>query len=131
MPRFRISNTGNTSIPLSEVKIRYYYTVDGDIAQNFWCDWSSVGSNNVIGTFVKMDTPKTGADYYLEISFTSQAGDLAPGASIEVQGRFAKSDWTNYTQTDDYSFNPTATYYADFNKITAYVSGNLVFGIEP
>lgn len=131
MPRFRISNTGNTSIPLSEVKIRYYYTVDGDMAQNFWCDWSSIGSNNVIGTFVKMNTPETGADYYLEISFTSQAGNLAPGAAIEVQGRFAKSDWTNYTQTDDYSFNPTATYYTDFNKITAYVSGNLVFGIEP
>lgn len=131
MPRFKLTNTGSTSIPLSEVKIRYFYTIDGDKSQSFWCDWSSIGSNNVIGQFVKMDSAKTGADYYLEISFTSQAGNLAPGASIEVQGRFAKSDWTNYTQADDFSFNPTASYYADFNKIAAYISGKLVFGSEP
>ena len=131
MPRFRITNTGNTSIPLSEVKIRYYYTVDGDKAQNFWCDWSSIGSSNVTGTFVKMESSRTGADYYLEIGFTAQAGNLEPGASIEVQGRFSKADWTNYIQTDDYSFNPTASSYVDFNKITAYVSGNLVYGMEP
>ncbi|WP_252891755.1 hypothetical protein [Thermoclostridium stercorarium] len=53
------------------------------------------------------------------------------GASIEVQGRFSKIDWTDYTQTNDYSFNPTASSYVDFNKITAYISGNLVYGIEP
>ena len=131
MPRFRIGNTGNTGIPLSEIKIRYYYTIDGEKEQNFWCDWSSIGSNNVTGTFVKMDSAKTGADYYLEIGFTNQAGNLEPGAVIEVQGRFSKSDWTNYTQSNDYSFNPSSGYYTDFNKITAYISGNLVFGIEP
>ncbi|AGI39871.1 CelY [Thermoclostridium stercorarium subsp. stercorarium DSM 8532] len=131
MPRFRIYNSGNTSIPLSEVKLRYYYTVDGDKPQNFWCDWASIGSSNVTGTFVKMDGATTGADYYLEIGFTPQAGTLEPGASIEVQGRFSKIDWTDYTQTNDYSFNPTASSYVDFNKITAYISGNLVYGIEP
>ncbi|WP_439709787.1 cellulose binding domain-containing protein [Thermoclostridium stercorarium] len=76
MPRFRIYNSGNTSIPLSEVKLRYYYTVDGDKPQNFWCDWASIGSSNVTGTFVKMDGATTGADYYLEIGFTPQAGTL-------------------------------------------------------
>ena len=58
-----------------------------------------------------MSSPKAGADYYLEISFTDGAGNLEPGASIEVQGRFSKSDWSNYTQTDDYSFNSSNSYY--------------------
>ena len=100
MPRYRITNTGNSSISLSDLKIRYYYTIDGDKSQTFWCDWSSIGSNNVVGTFVKMSSPKAGADYYLEISFSSGAGNLEPGASIEVQGRFS-NPITNYTQTDD------------------------------
>lgn len=131
LPRYRITNTGNSSISLSDLKIRYYYTIDGDKSQTFWCDWSSIGSNNVVGTFVKMSSPKAGADYYLEISFTDGAGNLEPGASIEVQGRFSKSDWSNYTQTDDYSFNSSNSYYGENNKVTVYLSDKLVYGMEP
>ena len=29
----------------------------------------SIGSSNVTGQFVKISTPKAGADYYLEIGF--------------------------------------------------------------
>ena len=130
-PRFKLVNTGNTAVKLSDVKLRYYYTVDGEKAQNFWCDWSTIGSANVAGTFVKLPTAKTGADYYLEIGFTSGAGNLAAGQSIEVQARFAKADWTNYTQTGDYSFDATDTSYVDWSKATAHMAGSLVWGVEP
>ncbi|MDP4176969.1 MAG: endo-1,4-beta-xylanase, partial [Bacillota bacterium] len=56
-PKFILTNTGNTAINLSNVKVRYYYTVDGDKAQNFWCDWSTIGAGNVTGKMVKMTTP--------------------------------------------------------------------------
>lgn len=131
MPRYRLVNRGTTSVDLSELKLRYYYTIDQEISQNFWCDWASIGSNNVIGTMVKMATPANGADYYLEISFTKGAGSLEAGASIEVQGRFAKADWSTYTQTGDYSFNASSGSYTTSNKITAYQSNQLVWGIEP
>lgn len=130
-PRFKLVNTGNESINLSDVKIRYYYTIDGENAQNFWCDWSSAGTANVTGTFVKMPTAKTGADYYLEIGFTQAAGTLSAGQSVEVQARFAKSNWTNYTQTGDYSFEGSAASYVDWDKATGYLGGNLIWGIEP
>ncbi|WOO37610.1 glycoside hydrolase family 9 protein [Anaerocolumna sp. AGMB13020] len=130
-PRFKIVNTGTESINLSDVKLRYYYTIDGEKAQNFWCDWSSAGTANVTGTFAKLATAKTGADYYLEIGFTSAAGTLAAGASVDVQARFSKSDWTNYTQTGDYSFQESGSNYTDWNKVTGYVGGSLVWGIEP
>ncbi len=130
-PRFKLVNTGNTAIDLSQVKLRYYYTIDGDLAQNFWCDWSSLGSGNVKSEFVKLTAPVTGADYYLEISFTSSAGTLAPGQSAEVQGRFSKTNWTNYNQADDYSFNSSSSQYGDFTKVTAYINNTLVWGIEP
>jgi alpha-galactosidase len=128
---FQLANTGNSAITLSNVKIRYWYTEDGTQAQSFWSDYSPVGSSNVTGTFVKMGTAKTGADTYLEIGFTSGAGSLNAGASIQVQCRCAKNDWSNYTQSNDYSFNSSASSYVDWTKVSGYVSGALVWGTEP
>lgn len=130
-PRIKLYNTGDTNITLSDVVLRYYYTIDGEKSQSFWCDWSTAGSSNVTGEFVKMSSPKTDADYYLEIGFTSGAGSLQPGQGIEVQARFSKIDWTNYTQTGDYSFSATNNNYVDHNKMTGYIGGNLSYGIEP
>jgi hypothetical protein len=124
----RLVNTGINVIPLSKVKIRYYYTIDGAKPQNFSCDWSSIGSGNVTGTFVTMLTPKTGADTFLEIGFTGGAGSLAKGGNTMIQARVSKNDWSNYNQTNDYSFNPSATTYADWDKVTGFV---LKWGAEP
>ena len=131
-PRIKIVNTGTTALDLSTIKLRYYYTADAtNKTQAFWCDWSHVGSANVTGSFVTMASPKTGADTYFEAGFTSGAGSLAPGASAEVQIRISRTDWTNYTQTDDYSFSPTGSSYVDWTKMTGYVNGSLQWGIEP
>ena len=130
-PKFRLTNTGSSPINLADVKLRYYFTIDGEKSQNFWCDWSPVGSSNVTGQFVKMTQATATADYYLEVSFSSAAGSLQPNTPIEVQCRFAKTDWTNYNQANDYSFNSSATNYTTWDKVTAYLSGNLVWGIEP
>lgn len=130
-PRIKLYNNGDTIVKLSDVKLRYYYTIDGEIEQNFWCDWSTIGSSNVTGKFVKMDNAKTGADYYLEVGFANGAGNLEVGQSIEVQVRFSKSNWTNYTQTGDYSFNSTNNNYVDWAKITGYLGDKLEWGMEP
>lgn len=132
-PLFIITNTGTSSIDLSDIKLRYYYTIDGEKEQYFWCDSCYPGNkSNVTGNFVKMGVLKATADYYLEIGFTSQAGTLSPNTSVEVKVRLNKGDWTNYNQSNDYSFNPTAsTYTTNWTKVTGYRSGSLIFGIEP
>ena len=127
----KLVNTGSSAITLSNVKIRYYYTIDGSKPQTFYCDYTPVGSSNVTGTFVTMSTAKTGADTYLEVGFSSGAGSLSAGGNVTIQGRIAKNDWSNYTQTDDYSFNSSATTYVDWAKTTGYVSGALQWGTEP
>ncbi len=128
-PNFKIINTGTTSINLSDVKIRYYFTNDGTNIDSYNCDWSSAGSGNVTSSFATIS--KTNADRYLEIGFSSTAGAIAPGASIEVKGRVWKSDWSNFTQTNDFSFNSTATDYVDWTNISGYISNTLIWGNEP
>ena len=130
-PKFKIVNNGNSAIQLSDVTLRYYYTIDGEQAQNFWSDWASIGSANVTSDFVKLATSATGADYYLEVGFTSSAGTLNPGQSAEIQARFSKSDWSNYNQSNDYSFNSLSSQFTDNEQVTGYMNGQLVWGIEP
>lgn len=127
----RLANPGTAAVILSDVKIRYYYTIDGVKPQNFYCDWAQAGGANVTGAFATMGTAVTGADTYVEIGFTSGAGNLAAGGDTIVQARVAKSDWTNYNQTNDYSFNASATTFMDWPKVTAYISGTLQWGTEP
>jgi hypothetical protein len=130
-PQVNIINNGTDAVNLANVKLRYYFTKDGASAQSFWCDWSNVDSANVVGSFVDMTNPTASADCYLEISFLNGAGSLTSGESVFLQTRFAKSDWSSYTQTNDYSFNADASAYTDWTKITVYTSGNLIWGIEP
>jgi hypothetical protein len=125
----RVINPGTTPLYLDKMNIQYYYTINGETDQNFVCDYATVGSMNVSGSFVKMPTPKVGADYYLEIRFNNDAGILAPSDNIIVQARIAKSNGAQYTQTDDYSFNPKSNTFVDWARIT----GSAVFnwGMEP
>nr|WP_238323125.1 glycoside hydrolase family 6 protein [Gorillibacterium massiliense] len=129
---FNIKNTGTTAVSLSNLKLRYYFTKDGTASLSFWCDYAQVGSGNVSNSFVTVSPAKTGADTYAELSFASGAGSIAAGGqSGDIQIRIAKSDWSNFNEADDYSFDGTKTNYADWSKVTLYQSGTLVWGLEP
>ena len=131
-PCYKIYNTGTASIDISTIKVRYYYTIDTQQPQNFFIDYvSGVSSSSCAGTFVQLSTPQTGADYYCELSFASGAGTIAPGGSIQVKTRFSKSDFSSYTQSNDYSFDATKTAYTDYTKTPAYINGALAWGTEP
>ncbi|MDD3224562.1 MAG: cellulose binding domain-containing protein [Clostridium sp.] len=130
-PKIKITNTGANDINLSDVTLRYYYTTDGEGDQSFWCDWATACSSSVTGKFVKLSPAAVNADYYLEIGFTTAAGTLAADASFELASRFAKNDWSNFNQGNDYSFDSTSSSYSATNKITAYIGEKLVSGIEP
>ncbi|WP_256758962.1 glycoside hydrolase family 9 protein [Cohnella sp. WQ 127256] len=129
-PHLNIKNTGSTTVSLSNVKVRYYFTKEGSSAMNAWIDWAQIGGTNIQVTFGSASG--TGADTYAELSFTPGAGSLAPnGQTGDIQLRMAKTDWSNFNETGDYSYDPTKTTYTDWSKATLYLNGTLAWGMEP
>ena len=135
---FQVTNNGSSAVNLADLKLRYYFTKDKDTAQNFYCDHAAtMGPNSsnytgitssVKGTFVKMSSPTSNADTYLEVSFSS--GSIPAGGVVVVQTRTARTDWSNYDMSNDYSFVVASAYTAN-EKVTAFLSGSLVSGKEP
>ena len=134
-PRLLLVNNTPENIPLSQIKIRYWYTIDSDKTQSFTCDWATLPCTAVFGTFVRLadgspnKTPVS--DTYLEVSFNDSAGVLAGGGSAEMYLRINKSDWSNYAETNDYSYNAARTTYGAWDQITVYRNGILSWGMEP
>ena len=130
--QFNIKNNGASAASLSGLKLRYYFTKEGAAGLSFFVDYAAVGSSNVGGAFAAVSPAKPGADTYLEISFGPGAGSIAPGGqSGDIQIRAAKTDWSNFDQSDDYSFLATQSSYADWTHATLYENGALVWGTEP
>lgn len=112
---FRITNHLEQAVPLQELTVRYWYKTGDEKPQKFWCDWAKIGSPNVTVTFHRLKKAIAAADTYLEIGFLEAAGAVEPGGnSGEVQVRVAKEDWSNYDQSNDYSFDAGKTDYTEW-----------------
>jgi hypothetical protein len=128
-PWFKLVNSGTTTVPLAEVKIRYYFRGETpDVGYRFACSWAVRGCGNVTGTFGNLSGD---ADRYLEVGFTSGAGTLAAGQDTgDLQLRFYRTNWGPITQSDDYSFRGESTYSA-WSKVTVHRGGALLWGTPP
>ncbi|WP_437654956.1 cellulose binding domain-containing protein [Sorangium sp. So ce1182] len=131
--RVRVRNTGDETIALSDVTIRYWFTDDGATSTFMGaCDFASVpgGYTSVTRTFGEASAAE--ADRYLELGFTSAAGTLAPGAtSGEAQIRVYSATYESMMQTNDYSFDASLTELTPWEQVTAYRDGVLAWGTEP
>jgi Cellulose binding domain len=132
-PHFQINNNGASTVDLSTLKIRYFFTKDGmpTSDQTYGCDYAKIGCANLAFAFGTWTG--TNADEYAELSFLAAAGTLAPGASTgEMQANIHSTDYQHtLTQTNDYSFDPTKTVFTDWTQVTLYQNGTLVWGTEP
>lgn len=129
-PIFMLINSGKQNVKLSDIKIRYYYTKDDSKSETFWCDYFTKGSTNVTGHVVALSSENKKVDSYLELRFSESAGEIKVGEKVEMSVGFAKNDWSEYNQKNDYSYSASRSFFA-WNRVTLYISGKLVFGIEP
>ncbi len=125
-----IKNTGTVPINLSDIKLRYWFTNDGNQQNSFTCEYATLGSGNVTGSFSNISSPVAGADTYCEIGFTSAAGKLSPGGSTGAIP-FRIEGASDYDKTNDYSYDSKMTELGDNTKITGYIKGELKYGVEP
>ncbi|HJT24812.1 MAG TPA: malectin domain-containing carbohydrate-binding protein [bacterium] len=133
-PQIQIVNTGTGPLNLNNVTVRYWFNCDcTNQTLQAWVDWAGLMPNgtSVTGNVAVSVHPTSlgGQTDYVLYSFTGNMV-LQPGQSINVQSRFNKSDWSNMTQSNDWSFAPT-TSYTDWTQVTGYMSGSLVWGKEP
>jgi hypothetical protein len=122
-PYFNIKNVGTETIPLEELTLRYYYTKEGAVDEEILIDNAPFGKENVLGTLT--------ADY-MEIGFVPEAGVLDPGTETgEIIYGVMRHDIDPYIQSNDYSFDPAYTEFADYDKFVLFRNGILAYGIPP
>ncbi|MCI3926258.1 right-handed parallel beta-helix repeat-containing protein [Paenibacillus sp. TRM 82003] len=131
-PYFLIVNNGDTAVPLSELKIRYYFKKDSAVSQRFTADYAAIGKSNVTGAFGSVGSPTPEADAYLEVGFASGAGNVAAGDDTgNIKTRITNEDWSNHNETNDYSYDASYGSYAAYDRVTLYRNGVLIWGMEP
>ena len=130
-----LTNIGATPIPLSRLTLDYWYTWEGTsgVGQVWQCTYASgvMGScGSVTGTFASVAPARTGADHYFQLGFSTAAGALVAGATVDIGPGFHKDDFSSFSQTGDYSYNGSMVYVAN-TKVTVYFDGALIYGVEP
>jgi len=130
-PNLKVVNNGTLAVPLSELTLRYWFTADGAEPVNASVNWAQLGTSLVQAQYVPLPAPLQGAFGYVEYSFLPAAGMLQPGQnSGEILTSFNKQNWTNFDETDDYSYALNSSYLPS-TRITVYRNGVLVGGQEP
>jgi hypothetical protein len=120
------------SIALAALTLRYWFTRDQHPAA-LDCDTAKVGCTNVTTKVEAVLPPRPGANAYVEIAFTRGALSLDPGLDTgDIQLHLYATDQALIDPRDDYSSlcNPVGVAFPS-NRITAYLDGVLVWGLEP
>lgn len=135
-PWLRVNNTSSGGLSLAQTVVRYWFTKDAPSGAvvNVYCDYAWLDCNptgNVTVKTVAVSPARPKADMYVEVGFKSTAGTLAAsGTTYDIQLRIHKGDWSNFDETNDYSYT-TDSAFVDAPKVTVYYNGALVWGTEP
>jgi hypothetical protein len=130
-PNLQVVNNSTVAIPYGELTVRYWLTVENSTTLTTSVNWAQMGTSLVQSRYVLLATPRLGATGYIEYTFSAGAGTLVPGGNSGVILSSAnKPNWTNFDETDDYSFASNSTYLPT-TRITAYRNGVLISGVEP
>ena len=121
-------NKGSTLVDLKDVRIRYYFTVDGWTTPVWVVDYAGksgaqVGVSPILFSVVPAQPT---ADHYYELSFSGAALDAS--AQLEIKSRLYDLNNLGANAANDYSFVGSVGF---TNRITVYVAGQLVWGVEP
>jgi uncharacterized repeat protein (TIGR01451 family) len=138
--QFRVINDDAVDVALTDIFIRYWFSSEPPGNDIYESDFAQVGTGNITSAFGEIN-----GERYLELGFTSAAtvptwsGNpsgtpnlLPPGANTsDISGRIRDSAWGNYNQSDDFSWDPSFSSFADYTNATLYYQGEVVWGSTP
>lgn len=135
-PWFRVYNSGSNEIDLRKIEIRYWYRYEGSgQLEQAWVDWAGrmpqgTHLTNLTNIGIISGDYGNNQDRYVKITFREGAGMIGEGEYVEIQTRYNKVDWSNYDQSNDWSF-VGYTEYTNWDKVGVYYDGVLIWGEEP
>ncbi len=122
-PDILIVNNGSSDTLLAGYSIRYWFTKDGLTPKysERYIEFGSSYADGVFGTANGMD--------YLQVNLSG--GTVEANDDVKIKISISNTTYNYYTQTNDYSFDPSITSFTDYIRITLYKDGVLVWGTEP
>lgn len=132
---FRIANDGPEEIDLSRFELRYWLRAGqgADSSQPV-----SVEASEPVGGRVSADLVPASAgdqDHYIRVRFTPETGSVERyGASARVAVRLSTSGWPSHSDLGDHSFAGFPSRlggFEEWDRVTLYLDGDLVWGREP
>jgi Cellulose binding domain len=131
----RITNNSDGDVPLGGFSVRYYFTNEAEAAPIVEMDYGAVSlpSQGLSGHFASMCSaygPKATASTVCEINLSDLA-PMSPGGTLLLQLRIHTPQYQVLEQSNDYSFDPTKTAFAPWDRVTVYREGKLLSGIAP
>jgi len=126
-------NPGTTSVNLSRLSLRYWFTKDtAGSAVRGTCTSASVGCANTKLSVVSVRPARKGADTYARVGFGRAAGVLpAHQVSGWVTVRLVKADGSAFVESNDHSWGMPTPSPITNSHITVYLDGHLVAGTKP
>jgi len=126
-PEFIIANTGATPVRFEDLELIYWFQDDPGQTYTFQCDWAQIGCEKVQGEFEALAE----GGYALRVRFQPGLAELPAGQeSGEIKLRFNRVDYSEFRQSDDYSFS-ASNEYVEWEQVGLYLDGKLVWGRAP
>jgi hypothetical protein len=128
----RIFNQSATTTTVSDFLVRYYLTQAGESTPSPVINHagtqtaSSYGGASVTAAVRSHSPAVDGADTIIEFTVSSTTA-IAAGEYVRFQWRAG----SGFTQTDDYSFDATATLASAYDRITIHDGGEQLWGCLP
>ena len=115
----------------SKLTAGYWFTTDNASADVVEVDDSRIYSAGApLAASASIQNKSQGGQDRVEITSFPGGRALAPNQYIEYRLRIHKSNWSNYSQANDFSFAGNYGFSAT-SHVPVYYDGSLVFGTEP